>query len=143
LKSALDTNVIVYLMADEPGLALSAETVLAEARRSGALVVCGAVYAELFAHPRLTAPLLTRFLADTGIEPEFDTSKQIWHEAGIRYARYASRRRKDGAGSPRRLLADFIIGAHALIRADRLITFNASDYKRDFPELKIIPGKPQ
>jgi len=143
LKSALDTNVIVYLMADEPGPALSAETVLAEARREGALVVCGAVYAELFASPRLTPTLLTQFLADTGIEPEFDTSKQIWHEAGIRYSRYATRRRKSGADSPRRLLADFIIGSHALLRADRLITFNASDYQRDFQELKIIPGKTQ
>jgi hypothetical protein len=130
-------------MADEPGAALSAETILAEARRAGALVVCGAVYAELFAHPRLTPALLTGFLADTGIEPEFDTSEQIWHEAGTRYSRYAARRRKAGAESPRRLLADFIIGAHALLRADRLITFNASDYKSDFPELKIVPGKLQ
>ena len=143
MKSALDTNVIIYLMADEPGPALAAETVLAEARLEGALVVCGAVYAELFAHPRLTSALLIQFLAETGIEPEFDTSKQIWHEAGTRYARYAARRRKAGADSPRRLLADFIIGSHALRRADRLITFNASDYKRDFPELKIIPGKLQ
>jgi predicted nucleic acid-binding protein len=143
LKSALDTNAIVYLIGDEPGAALLAETVLAEARRAGALVICGAVYAELFAHPRLTPALLTQFLSDTGIEPEFDTSRQIWHEAGIRYSRYAARRRKAGADSPRRLLADFIIGSHALLRADRLITFNASDYKRDFPELKIIAGKPQ
>jgi predicted nucleic acid-binding protein len=143
LKSALDTNAIVYLIGDDPGAAILAETVLAESRRAGALVVCGAVYAELFAHPRLTADLVTRFLAETGIEPEFETSKQIWQEAGARYARYAARRRKAGTGSPRRLLADFIIGSHALLRADRLITFNASDYKRDFPELKIIPRKPQ
>lgn len=143
MKSALDTNVIVYLMANEPGPALSAEEVLAQARREGALVICGAVYAELFAHPTLTPALLTQFLVDTRIETEFDTSQGIWHEAGKRYGRYAARRRKSGVASPRRLLADFIIGSHALLRADRLVTFNASDYKRDFPELKIIPGKLQ
>jgi len=36
------------------------------------------------------------------------------------------------------LLVDFLIGAHALVQADRLMTLDAKRYQRDFPELKII-----
>jgi predicted nucleic acid-binding protein len=141
LKSALDTNVIISLIGDEPAGALAAEEILEDARLTGALVICGAVYSELFAHPRLTPAILTQFLKDAGIEPEFDTGRQIWHEAGLRYSRYSTRRRKAKAGSPRRLLADFVIGAHALLQADRLVTFDGADFRRDFPELQIAPGR--
>ena len=143
MKSAVDTNVIVSLVGDELSGALAAENILEQARTTGALVICGAVYCELLAHPRMTLAILEKFLADTGIEPEFDTGRKIWQEAGARYARYATRRRKAKAGSVRRLLADFIVGAHALVHADRLITFDAADFRRDFPELLIAPGKAQ
>ena len=141
MKSALDTNVIISLIGDEPAGALEAEEILEEARLTGALVICGAVYSELFANPTLTPAILAQFLKDTGIEPEFDTGRQIWHEAGMRYARYSARRRKAKAGPTRRLLADFVIGAHALLHADRLITFDGADFRRDFPELQIAPGR--
>jgi len=36
------------------------------------------------------------------------------------------------------LLADFIVGAHALTRSDRLLTLDPSRYSRDFPELEQI-----
>ena len=143
MKSALDTNVIVYLIGSEPSSALAAREILKEARRSGALVMCGVVYSELLAHPKMTPSALTQFLSETGIDAEFDTGRDIWHEAGLRYSLYSIRRRKVQAGSPRRLLADFVIGAHALLRADRLLTFDARGYRRDFPELQIAPNKPK
>jgi predicted nucleic acid-binding protein len=143
LKSALDTNVIVYLVGNEPSSAMAAREILKEARRSGALVICGVVYSELLAHPKMTPLALTQFLSETGIDAEFDTGRDIWHEAGLRYSRYSTRRRKSKAGSPRRLLADFVIGVHALLRADRLITFDARGYRRDFPELQIAPPRAQ
>ncbi len=39
--------------------------------------------------------------------------------------------------APRRLLADFMIGAHALLSADRLMTFDTKVYGQDFPELRL------
>ena len=122
---------------------MAAREILKEARRSGALVICGVVYSELLAHPKMTPLALAQFLSETGIDAEFDTGREIWHEAGLRYSRYSTRRRKSKAGSPRRLLADFVIGVHALLRADRLITFDAQGYRRDFPELQIAPARTQ
>src|ERR1700691_4931140 len=102
LKSALDTNVIVYLVGNEPSSAMAAREILKEARRSGALVICGVVYSELLAHPKMTPLALAQFLSETGIDAEFDTGRDIWHEAGLRYSRYSTRRSKSKAGSPRR-----------------------------------------
>ena len=43
-------------------------------------------------------------------------------------------------GSVKRLLADFIVGAHALIRADGLLTLDAGRHAKDFPERKQMIG---
>jgi predicted nucleic acid-binding protein len=69
---------------------------------------------------------------------DFELGEQVWLEAGRRYAGYAKRRRQSGQEQPRRLLADFVIGAHALLTADRLITLDRGRYERDFPELKLV-----
>jgi len=36
------------------------------------------------------------------------------------------------------MLVDFVVAAHALLRADRLMTLDASRYRQDFPKLHII-----
>ena len=87
---------------------------------------------------RRQSPLGNGFLADTGIDVDFEFQQSLWLEAGRRFARYGQRRRKTARDGPRRLLADFIIGSHALTRADRLMTLDPKRYQGDFPELKVI-----
>lgn len=141
MKSAIDTNIISALFGGEPSARMVAKGILAGLREEGALVICGVVYAELLAHPRVTPAELSEFLRDTDIEADFESDHRFWHEIGVRYARYTGRRRRAKTGSQRRLLADFMIGAHALLRADRLVTFNDADFRADFPELKIFPAR--
>jgi predicted nucleic acid-binding protein len=101
-------------------------------------VICGPVYSELLAaSPRLSIGLVDEFLLDTGIDVECELSRDIWQQAGLRFATYAARRKKSKGTEPRRIIADFVIGAHALLRADRLLTFNAADFRIDFPELAL------
>jgi predicted nucleic acid-binding protein len=50
---------------------------------------------------------------------------------------YAARRRRHGEAGPRRTLADFVIGAHALQNGFRLLTLDDRIYRAAFPTLKI------
>ena len=63
----------------------------------------------------------------------FCTQEPLWREAAGRFAAYARRRRRSGGGQPKRLLVDFLIGAYAFLRADRLLTLDPRRYAEDFP----------
>ena len=87
---------------------------------------------------RATKNFVDGFLDATRISIDYVLDAGTWEQAAVRYARYAARRRASNAktGGPKRFLADFIVGAHALSRADRLLTLDTNRYSRDFPDLK-------
>ena len=101
-------------------------------------MVSGPVYAELLAYPKATESFVNDFLADTGNAVDFAFQESVWVEAGRRFARYAKRRRRSAGRGAKRLLADFIIGSHAVVHADRFMTLDPKRYARDFPELKLV-----
>jgi predicted nucleic acid-binding protein len=137
MRTAIDTNILSAILSNESA-AVSIAQQLSVARGEGALLLAPAVYSELLAHPNGSESLLNHFLEDTGIVVDFLLSEEVWVEAGRRFARYARRRHRSGHGQPKRLLADFVIGAHALFQADQLITLDSARFKQDFPELKLL-----
>ena len=137
MRTALDTNVLSALWSGEPS-ARGIESVLFKARGEGGLVICAPVYCELLAHPSATQRFVQEFLSETGIFVDFLLDAQVWQRAANAFVAYAQRRRRSRGGSPKRMLVDFVIAAHALLRADRLMTLDASRYRRDFPKLHII-----
>ena len=136
MKTALDSNILSALWSSEPSAA-HLKIQLQHARAQGAVVICAPVYAELLAHPRVTRAFVDQFLADTGITIEFILEEIVWRKAAEAFCAYAHRRRDSGGSSPKRFLADFLIAAHALLQADRLLTLDASRYQMDFPELRL------
>jgi predicted nucleic acid-binding protein len=86
----------------------------------------------------MTVERLDEFLSTTGVLVDFRMDEEVWRLAGRRFAKHAARRRAARVGQPRRLVADFVIGAHALLHADQLLTLDVRLYKQDFPELKIV-----
>jgi hypothetical protein len=137
MRTAIDTNILAALFSDEPG-ASEAAALLGQASREGGLVIAAPVFAELRADPRASEGFLDDFLAGTGVVVDFVLEESLWREAGRRFALYAKRRRKSGGGHPKRLLVDFLIGAHAELLADRLLTFDRDRYARDFPQLRLM-----
>ena len=112
---------------------------LFSAWQAGGLVVCAPVYAELLAYPGATKNFVEAFLRDTDIEVQ-TISLEIWTLAGEAFSAYAERRRKNRAGQSRRLLVDFVVGAHALLTTERLLTLDPKRYRTAYPELELTPG---
>jgi hypothetical protein len=138
VTTAIDTNVIVALWDADDSLHRAARAALDRAFNEGTLVICGAVYAELLAAPGRTEQFLNQFCEDAQIAVEWEVTERIWREAGRAYQGYAGRRRRHRGGGPRRILADFVIGAHALVSGYRLLTLDARVYAASFPRLAIV-----
>jgi len=137
MRTAIDTNVFSAIWSGEPPAERIAAQ-LGEARMEGALVISPFVFAELLAYPRATEAFVRGFLEATGVELVTKIEERVWTETGRRFARYAARRRKAAGEGPRRLLVDYLIGAHALVQAERLLTLDPKVYQQDFPELRLL-----
>jgi predicted nucleic acid-binding protein len=133
---AVDTNIITGLWLEDDPFSDRAEEALEKASKQGSLVIVAAVYAELLATPGKSRVWLDGFLDDVGIKVDWVIKETIWLEVGQSYALYAERRRREGKESPRRILADFLIGAHAFRQADKLLTSDVW-YKTNFPRLRL------
>ncbi|MGB2606243.1 MAG: type II toxin-antitoxin system VapC family toxin [Candidatus Sulfotelmatobacter sp.] len=137
MRTALDTNILSLFWSGGP-LAAAIAAELSKAHAEGALVVSAPVFVELSAIPTGDPQRVEQLLAEMTIAVDFDLGEDVWHMAARTFAAYAIRRRRSGGGSPKRLPADFMIASHALLKADRLMTRDASRYAQDFPNLRII-----
>ena len=137
MRTALDTNIVSSVWSDAPAAATIVAQ-LSEVRAEGALVVSAPVFVELSAVPGLNVQLVRKALAEMAIAIDFDMGEDVWQLAATSFAAYAIRRRRSGGGSPKRLLADFVIASHALLRADRFMTLDTNRYAVDFPNLRLF-----
>jgi predicted nucleic acid-binding protein len=129
--------VIVALWHEDRALSLAAETALDAAFRRGGLVVAAPVFAELIAAPGRTEAFVSSFLEENGIVVDWNLHEPIWRLAGRAFQAYAERRRQQRDQGTRRILADFLIGAHAEIRGYRLLSLDERLYRAAFPALKV------
>ncbi len=137
MTTAIDTNVIIALWDRDPTMSSAAQTALEAAFHHGGLVVAAPVLAELLAAPGRTEAFVDSFVKDTAIAVEWDLDEMVWRAAARAFQRYAERRRKQRDSGTRRILADFMIGAHAKTRGYRLLTLDERVYRAAFPELVI------
>jgi len=135
--TALDSNILVALWEADHTLSSAAKSALKSARAAGNLVVAAPVYAELLAGAGRTEEFLDSFFAETGIAIDWDLNESIWRSAGRAYQAYAAGRRKQRRSEPRRIQADFLIGAHALENGYRFLTLDERLYAAAFPRLAI------
>ena len=139
----MDTNVFSALLSGGTGAAPEARGALENARAAGTLVVSPAVYAEFTA--RRSPDFVDAFFSEKGVEVDWHLGRDVWRTAGSRYGDYArTRRRQKGDPGSRRILADFLIGAHALHFARALLTSDTRIYGTYFPELRVVsPTEPE
>ena len=136
--TAIDTNVFIALWDLDHTISSLARALLRTALESGGLVVAAPVFAELLACQGRDEAFLDAFFRDTGITTDWKLDEAVWRAAGRAFQAYAARRRRHGNSGPRRILADFVIGAHAIEKAHPLLTLDDRFYRTAFPRLIIV-----
>lgn len=133
MKTALDSSVILDVLVDDQEWGRASELALKKALSSGPLVIGECVLAEIT--PALQKSELRAFLSDWKIVfvPSSLASSLL---AGEMYRSYLRRN-----VAAKRVLPDFLIGAHAVCHAGRLLARDRGYYRDYFTDLKIIDPK--
>jgi len=127
----VDTNVLLDVFLPDPEWGEKSVLSLERAFQEGSIVINEIIYAELV--PQFgTKDLLDTQLARLGIRT-LPLDQEAAFLAGSAWKEY-----RDAGGRRNRILADFLIGAHALMRAERLLTRDRGFYKKYFGLLEVI-----
>ena len=143
---AVDSNILIDFIGNDSAAADSADEALRRSLRSGPVVVCDVVLAELVTGLGNGA-MVMEALEELGIDFS-GLEQRSAVRAGEMQRRYRERRateqRRSGAplSSPPRVVADFLIGAHALLQCQGLITRDAGFFRDYFKGLKVIVPTP-
>ncbi|CAN5255249.1 MAG: type II toxin-antitoxin system VapC family toxin [Gemmatimonadetes bacterium] len=132
--TALDSSVLLDVLANDPRHGAASFDAIEACRAQGRLIVSPIVWAEVRAFFD-SGETLRDNLRNAGIsfdpidEPTADLAGVMWKEY---------RRR---GGKRERLLPDFLVAAHAKVRAERFLTRDRGFFLRYFRGLEVIePG---
>ena len=129
--TAVDSSVILDVLTGDPGNASASLAALRKASREGRLIVSESVIAEV--RPAFESnALLEEFLGDWGLEFMPSTLRSSIRAGEMLRQMLARKKRQEG-----RILPDFLIGAHALEHADRLLARDRGFLRDYFTELAL------
>ncbi|ELZ05723.1 PIN domain-containing protein [Natrialba aegyptia] len=155
--TAVDTNALLALLYEDEHTTKS-EAELRRVYREGRGVITPLVYAELAADGHFDTPSeLDQFLEDFSIQL-VEPSREALFRAGEQFQQYTVRR-PDGLQCPscgtkqtvrceecsedlaprQHIAADFVIGGHAAVDGDALVSFDNAFYETYFPALTVYP----
>ena len=129
--TAVDTNILLDIVRPNEDFFAPSLQLLEQAAQAGSLAACDLVYAELCVHFNKQDEC-DGFLNEAQVRVE-----ALSREASFLASRVWRTYRKQG-GKRNRILADFLIGAHAQVQASRLLSRDRGFYRPMFPELRVI-----
>lgn len=129
--TAVDTNVLLDVLLPDARWVSQSSRALEDAATAGSLVICDPVYAGLCVHFEKQSEC-DEFLDDNDIRIE------ALSRAASFLACRAWRTYLEQGGKRTRILADFLIGAHAQLQASRLLSRDRGFYRSLFPKLLLV-----
>ena len=154
MTTAVDTNILLDILLADKNYFIDSKSVIDTCLEQGQLIISEVVYAELAC--QFTSDIeLKEFLVDTSLKL-VHSGEHVLCLAGARWKGY-SKRRKDKLqcsncgksvriycencnaiiSSRQRMVSDFMIGAHALINADLLLSRDRGFYKTYFKDVEV------
>jgi predicted nucleic acid-binding protein len=130
---SLDTNIIQSaLEITDVNHALARQAL--EIYDSEAFCVCPIVRAEL--HASRGWLKIEKWLVTQEVTVIWGMPNTVWDAAGIAFGKYAVLRR--GGQTSRRIVADFLIAAHAEHHQLEMLTFDDTVFKSVFPQVTLL-----
>ena len=126
--TAVDTSVLLDVFLADDRYGEQSKEQLRAAYDSGAIIICDIVYAELVPAFRDRAVLDRALREINATTSPVDTA--IAYDAGVRWMRY-----RQSGGPRKRIITDFLIGAHAVAVAQTFLTRDRGFFSTYFPEL--------
>lgn len=131
---ALDSSVLFDILIGDAVYAEASEQCIGDALAREDVVVCDAVVAEVQAMLDTSVSLMDT-LTSLGIR-YLPTQEATAMRAGHMNKRFRAR-----SGKRERVVADFLIGAHALLQCDGLITRDEGFFRDYYKGLKVVVPK--
>jgi predicted nucleic acid-binding protein len=138
VKTAVDSSVLLDVLTGDPQFGLASREALRQAYDAGPLVACDVVWSEVRAnfpdHASFRSTLATLGVVFEAMEPE---AAELAGEAWRTYCLATRKKQRE------RVVADFLIGAHAKLQTDALLCRDRGFFRDHFKGLRVIDSTPR
>ncbi len=130
--TAIDTNILIDILEPDPVFGQASKQALRRCLQEGSVIASEVVWAEVVTAYNNKKKQVVDILSRIGIEYSPMTLEAALEAAAC----WCAFRKKNKVRD--RIVADFLVGGHARILSDRLLTRDRGFYREYFKGLKVI-----